>query len=389
MKKYLLDSSLGPHCLSCRNEISTSDFINFFEKNWRLGVYKEHHKVILFAKEASNFKEAYDEIDKNNKIKDLQEEIRKLNYSIYEHRMKIENLQYGREKTQNEYKYKCPSENCNGSLNSNYKCIICEINYCKDCFEEIEDIETHECDEDLKETVKEIKKQAKPCPNCGTMISKISGCAQLFCTNGTCGTAFNWNTGAIEQGVIHNPEAYGYFERHPDKKTEYLNRLNGNNRNNNNNNPNCLVSQYELGDKLKALGVVSQNYYNNGIMPSLVRNIYNFRNYRRVPTETNNLDLKLKFVRNEITEVNMKKTLFMRHKRFEKERIDYQILDTTAYVLNDILKSVLLCENIDEYNNLINTELKEIVDYTNEQLEINGKYFGLKAVVIDGSFYRF
>jgi hypothetical protein len=390
MKKYLLESSLGPHCMCCRNEIPTSDFITFFEKNWRLGAYKDHHKDILFAKENSKLNEAYEAIEKKKQISELDTEINRLKGLIGNLMNAKDDILYGTNtgtgkvtKSQNEYKYKCPSESCNGSLNSNYKCVICDVNYCKDCFEVIVDKDTHECDEGLKETVKEIKKQAKPCPSCGTMISKISGCSQLFCTNGTCGTAFNWNTGAIEQGVIHNPEAFDYFQKHPDKKVAYLSRLNARN-NNDEPNENCVVNQFQMGDKLRQLKL--SNTECNMIL-LLVRNIYNFReNGRRQPYLPNNLDLRMKYVKNEITEVNMKKTIFMRHKKFEKERIDHQILGTAAHVMNDILRLILVCKSIAEYDDIAKVALTEIVEYTNEQLENNGKYFGLKALVIDNSF---
>ena len=56
-----------------------------------------------------------------------------------------------------------------------------------------------------------LNKDTKPCPHCGTMIFKISGCSQIFCVD--CHTAWDWNTSKIITGVIHNPHYYEFLNR--------------------------------------------------------------------------------------------------------------------------------------------------------------------------------
>jgi hypothetical protein len=63
--------------------------------------------------------------------------------------------------------------------------------------------EGHECDPDAKASIAMIHRDTKPCPKCGTFIHKLSGCTQMWCPD--CHTAFNFNTGAVELGRIHNP----------------------------------------------------------------------------------------------------------------------------------------------------------------------------------------
>jgi uncharacterized protein YeeX (DUF496 family) len=185
MKRYLLESSKEPHCMSCHHAICTSDFISDFSKRWRLDVYKEHKKNILWAKEQSKMTETMELIRKQNKKNKIEGEITKLEQQIREFKMEIHRIdgRYVNEelssktKCINEYKYKCPKEDCNGFLDGNYNCAICDTNYCKDCFIVLQnDSKEHSCNEELKASIKKIKKDAKPCPNCGEMISKISGC---------------------------------------------------------------------------------------------------------------------------------------------------------------------------------------------------------------------
>ena len=63
-----------------------------------------------------------------------------------------------------------------------------------------------ECDKEAVETMKMLNKDTKPCPSCGTMIHKVSGCNQMWCPS--CKNAFDWRSGRIERGVIHNPHYY-------------------------------------------------------------------------------------------------------------------------------------------------------------------------------------
>jgi len=61
------------------------------------------------------------------------------------------------------------------------------------------------------ETITLINKDTKPCPKCGIMIHKIDGCAQMWCTS--CNTAFDWRSGKIETGRIHNPHFFEFQKR--------------------------------------------------------------------------------------------------------------------------------------------------------------------------------
>jgi hypothetical protein len=102
---------------------------------------------------------------------------------------------------------RCP---CNGMvMRSNMKCGNCEMQYCKDCLEQKED--GHKCDEATVQTVTLLARDTKPCPKCTCAITKIDGCDQMWCPE--CKTAFSWNTGKIETGLIHNPHYYQWMRQ--------------------------------------------------------------------------------------------------------------------------------------------------------------------------------
>ena len=104
----------------------------------------------------------------------------------------------------------CPKTDCRGYLSTQYKCEMCEFHTCAKCFELIGESKSvpHECKQENIDSAEYIRKQSKPCPCCGTRISKIDGCDQMWCTQ--CHKAFSWNTGKLVTGVIHNPHFYQF-----------------------------------------------------------------------------------------------------------------------------------------------------------------------------------
>jgi len=100
----------------------------------------------------------------------------------------------------------CPSDDCRGFLSAQYKCGVCAGQFCSKCREPR--TEAHECDPGLVATIAAIVADSRPCPSCGTAISRVSGCDQMWCTQ--CRTAFSYQTGQAVKGNIHNPH---YFEQ--------------------------------------------------------------------------------------------------------------------------------------------------------------------------------
>jgi hypothetical protein len=108
---------------------------------------------------------------------------------------------------------KCPDGECRGFLSTAYKCGTCQKWACSDCLviKGLEKDAAHTCEPGQKETVALIIKESKACPKCGERISKIDGCDQMWCVD--CHTAFSWTTGAIVNGIVHNPHYYEYLRK--------------------------------------------------------------------------------------------------------------------------------------------------------------------------------
>lgn len=107
---------------------------------------------------------------------------------------------------------RCPAADCEGFLSTQWKCGLCDVKVCKECHECVENKDTHRCDPALVESIKAVESEAKPCPKCAAMISKIDGCDQMWCTQ--CQTAFSWKTGKIETSVVHNPHYFQWMREH-------------------------------------------------------------------------------------------------------------------------------------------------------------------------------
>jgi hypothetical protein len=102
----------------------------------------------------------------------------------------------------------CPFSDCNGFICGNM-CTLCFKTICLVCNEE--NSINHACNSDIIKNLYLIKKDTHSCPVCKTLIHKINGCDQMFCTQ--CKTSFSWKYKKITHGNIHNPHYIEYIEK--------------------------------------------------------------------------------------------------------------------------------------------------------------------------------
>jgi hypothetical protein len=91
----------------------------------------------------------------------------------------VKNLETTEEPVQKKtYVRQCPNSECRGFINADWNCGLCDTKMCKKCYEKVDEdeIKTHICDPAILETNKVLAKDSKPCPKCGALITKLSGC---------------------------------------------------------------------------------------------------------------------------------------------------------------------------------------------------------------------
>lgn len=211
VKHYLLDTHGDLHCMFCRNKWNRDILVEklpqvFIKEELRESQEKkivEMEKARLPAaqtvaenriklKNIEMFREAVQRMcasqevstigETNNSRLELMQLIAK-NYGI-EDDIKIDgtmnmvftNLEakVKAEDTKKNYVRNCPNNSCRGFISEEWNCSLCQTKMCKKCYEKEED--EHKCDPNIIESNKLIAKDSKPCPKCGSMITKLSGC---------------------------------------------------------------------------------------------------------------------------------------------------------------------------------------------------------------------
>jgi len=226
IRTYLLNTTTDPHCMKCRQAWNHKFLVENLNHSFVDGEYKKHRKQMLLELELSRMPDSMDAAQRQNRIDkemlkvreqykicaELRKKLREETIKLRELRTNIHRIRNGNNTTEDTERRKfimpCPSDNCHGYLSTQYKCDLCSMFTCPDCFELIGLTKTdeHTCNEDSVKSAEMIKKDTKACPNCGIRIHKIIGCNQMWCVG--CKTAFNWNTLQIDKGPVHNPHFY-------------------------------------------------------------------------------------------------------------------------------------------------------------------------------------
>ncbi len=226
VRQYLLGTTTDPHCMKCRKAWSQNFVVMKLNRSFVTQDYRKHRKALLLDRElsrmpdtmeaAQRLKESESEQEQAMVIRDeilkVQAQLRALREQQDFHERRATAIRTGKaaEGEKKKFIMPCPSEDCRGFLSTGYKCEICNLHTCPKCFEIIgyNKHDEHTCNEDNVKTAAMIKADTKPCPSCGTRISKIDGCDQMWCIN--CHQAFSWRTGQVDNGVVHNPHFYQY-----------------------------------------------------------------------------------------------------------------------------------------------------------------------------------
>jgi len=369
-QRYILDSFEDPHCMGCKTRWNREFVDSFCTKYFRNTTLRRHREQVLFEREKARMPETQPEVERilsmrrlriiireqRNKLLELYEkhqaydldpsmvihpEILLLYRQLENTYRRLEDLRSRGTLINDEprkFIRQCPVEECKGFLNENWFCGLCDHTFCKEC-NEIR-VEGHQCDQEVVKTMKLLNKDSKSCPKCGTVIHKTSGCAQMWCIN--CHTAFNWRTGEVDMGRIHNPH-FIEFKNKTMKSREHGDIPCGG-----------VPSFRELREAKASNGMLQ---YALAIQQMEQANMY--LDLRPI----DNLYTRVAYMLNDIDETAFKNILQRQEKHMEKMRDFSNIFEMMADTGGDLLRQYIIePQRHDEVVDL----LQKIIEYGNE-----------------------
>ena len=266
---------------------------------------------------------------------------------------------------------KCPQSTCQGFLSTQYKCGLCETRVCAHCH--VVKTEEHTCDPATVETIQQIRREARPCPRCTALISKVDGCDQMWCTQ--CRTAFSWNTGRVETTVVHNPHFFQYMRETGQAAPRRDNPGFG------------CAAVHNIGDTLHRLRWTCRLASNRQFLDTLTedyRQVVDAREVhlgglRRTTAEYGQEEwrrvLRVRRLVDEIDEATWKATLQRKEKENHKNTAWVHLLDLYTTVATETFARITSTSSITDVQ-AIYDEFLRLKAYTLEQARAISKVFG-------------
>lgn len=414
IKQYLLTSADDPHCMNCRKGWDRDTQYNLLGKSFVNGDLRKHRKQMLYEREKAMFPSTQSYIDTKVAINTLRLQESEVEIQIQQlctQRYNIRRERYNLETTltngninsttkKNEQLLKCPHDDCRGYIShGKSECGLCSSHICRKCMVIVptEDaLKSHECDKDTLATAQLIFKSSKPCPTCGTRISKVNGCDQMWCPE--CDVAFSWTTGMKVNGVIHNPHFYEYQRlRNKSNSNVNLNRNEGD--------VVCggLVS-YSILDRFLRKGfrkwktmdvgmnvdvdmnVICNSIYECHRITNHFQDITVNRIRRELQREVNHIGLRADFMMGNLTEEQFLRAIVKRDNDREKKQSIIHIYETLVTMFTERINNYVSSNNLD-YDVLVATyqELKKCRDYIQKQLVRVSKNYNVQVECFVGN----
>jgi hypothetical protein len=274
----------------------------------------------------------------------------------------------------------CPASGCSAFLNEEFVCGLCKTEVCKKCHEIL--VADHVCNEDTVASIKALHAEARPCPACATLISKIDGCDQMWCTQ--CKTTFSWRTGLVETGVTHNPHYYEWMRRNgglprapgdaPGGCNEFpltsdlMNAKQAVKLQLINSRQNALALKDTLLDDPEYLSYLRLSKYHQELQHIHAHNNTPIR-------RPDNFVLRVKLLTKEIPECAFKVTLQRDDKAYRKRVAKKHVYDMAYAAAGDILRNCIAQTSFADTL----TQIESLLQYSNTALERIEKAYSCKA----------
>jgi hypothetical protein len=243
----------------------------------------------------------------------------------------------------------------------------------------------HTCDPATVQSVELILKETKACPKCTVPITRIAGCAQMFCTS--CNAAFNWNTGApIDTRLLHNPHYFEFLAK--SGRQQQLNQYTDG----------CYdIVLHSTGEfsrqvahrtsKCTAIAKMYRNYYDPQIGTCV--HIHSLENrYRRASDEHIVAD-RIKYLNSELSDEEYRKQLYRTDQLKLKSAEILPIYNVFRHVVNELFDEIynMACNNNWEGLNTaverFETEFPVVREIANTALAKLAKLWNTKLYLID------
>jgi hypothetical protein len=408
MEKYLESSGVYPQCMQCHRPWNHKYLRETFGKACVKRI-TEKHKDLLFKEQLAlaphtqayirlqeRLKENRSQYNQlSNKIVDLKQQIQTLNRTETDIRrqmrryvMNLSDPTGGGDlsdtissHTQTKYIRPCLMTDCKGYVSENgYKCQLCDSQYCCHCLElRIVDTE-HTCKEEDVLTYTMLRKDSKNCPSCSSMIHRISGCPDMFCV--VCNTAFNWNTLEIHKNGNSNPLYYKWLQDNaPTVANTDHNRADP-------------CQQVDLHDVIHATRTLPTRFEQDCVIQALrslehrIRNMYEFKKPLRMQFlgdeddfSVITLELRSRYLRNEISEKYFKTGLMRIHKAHEYNASIEELRSMLETYKNDMMRAIVFQLQSSSTNTSSFFNLKQIIqEFVRFVLYMNKSYHHLHQV---------
>jgi hypothetical protein len=346
----------------------------------------------------------------NKEIKEARDKLRVLDFKKYElERAKhnMQNMYDNRTLTINpeelstedtSYVMGCITTGCNGYITKKYKCTSCDIRVCAQCHKLREgNGDEHTCDPTEVESVKLIKRDSKPCPKCYVNIYRVSGCNQMWCT--VCHTTWNYNTGKIETGNVHNPHYYDYLRRN-NRDAEAVNEVRCGEVPTYRQLDQLFVRKgiHKIAGKTSALHILEFLQFSielnhmllvNNSYRMNVNNIFTNVSFMTAAIYNNKLfDLRIKYLNNEMTELDWLNKIKSINNLYRRDNEYFQLYNTMYNISSDLyikfVQDFGLENDTDKRKEIIEDmylQIQNLITFINESVDKLCKVYNTSMVI--------